>query len=336
VKSQISAGGKTMDPKLAGKWICPMHPDVVKDRPDICDVCEMKLERSEDLGLVSSKSVNPEPPLVIPATAPLITGKRAVVYVELPGAEGVYEGRNVVLGARAGDYYLVESGLEEGEKVVIRGNFKIDSAIQIKAGPSMMNPEGSRRSSGHDHNHGIKEQEISAAQSKEELFQNISETFVNQLDQVYLAYFTIQEHLSQDNLSDVKNEILQFSSSLEKVESEMIEGQAYLTWNQLKDELSSSIKKIKQTGQIDVARSAFEPLSEAIISTARHFGSNQHSLLVYHCPMAFDFKGANWLQSREGTANPYFGSAMFSCGDQVENLSTPALNRDKGNQTHEQ
>jgi Cu(I)/Ag(I) efflux system membrane fusion protein len=58
-----------------------------------------------------------ESPLVIPSSAPLITGKRAVVYVEVPGKKGTYQGRD--------------------------GNFKIDSAIQILAKPSMMSPEES-------------------------------------------------------------------------------------------------------------------------------------------------------------------------------------------------
>jgi len=83
-----------------------------------------------------------EKPLVVPASAPLITGKRAVVYVAVPGKEGVYEGRQVILGPRAGDYYIVREGLKEGELVVVNGNFKIDSAIQILAKPSMMSPEG--------------------------------------------------------------------------------------------------------------------------------------------------------------------------------------------------
>ena len=51
-----------------------------------------------------------------------------------------YEGREIVLGPRAGDYYLVRSGVAEGELVVSHGNFKIDSALQIQAKPSMMTP----------------------------------------------------------------------------------------------------------------------------------------------------------------------------------------------------
>jgi hypothetical protein len=77
-------------------------------------------------------------PLVIPASAPLITGKRAVVYVEVPGKEGVYEGREIVLGPKADDWYIVRQGLAEGENVVVNGNFKIDSELQILAKRSMM------------------------------------------------------------------------------------------------------------------------------------------------------------------------------------------------------
>jgi Cu(I)/Ag(I) efflux system membrane fusion protein len=78
------------------------------------------------------------PPLVIPDTAPLITGKRAVVYVEESGEPGTYVGREVDLGPRASGYYLVNAGLKKGEKVVVNGNFKIDSAVQILAKSSMM------------------------------------------------------------------------------------------------------------------------------------------------------------------------------------------------------
>lgn len=81
-------------------------------------------------------------PLVIPASAPLVTGKRAVVYVAVPQKEGTYEGREVVLGPRAGDFYVVRAGLEEGEQVVVNGAFKIDSSLQIQGKPSMMAPEG--------------------------------------------------------------------------------------------------------------------------------------------------------------------------------------------------
>jgi len=144
VRANVAKGGRVMDPEMSGKWICPMHPDIVKTQAANCDICGMDLVTTESLGYVKVDTPA-EAPLVIPASAPLITGTRAVVYVQIPQTEKpTYQGREVVLGPRAGDYYIVESGLEEGEIVVTHGNFKIDSELQIQAKPSMMNPAGQR------------------------------------------------------------------------------------------------------------------------------------------------------------------------------------------------
>jgi Cu(I)/Ag(I) efflux system membrane fusion protein len=111
----------------------------------------MDLVTTESLGYAAAADSG-VPPLVIPDTAPLITGKRAVVYVRKPDTQApTFEGREVVLGPKAGDYYVVESGLHEGEQVVTRGNFKIDSALQIQGKPSMMNPEGGAVPTEHEH-----------------------------------------------------------------------------------------------------------------------------------------------------------------------------------------
>jgi len=149
VRSKIAQGGKVMEPELSGKWICPMHPSVVKAQAGTCDICGMDLVTTESLGYVAA-DVTKEAPLVIPVSAPLITGTRAVVYVQVRAAEKpTYEGREIVLGPRAGDFYIVQSGLSEGENVVTKGNFKIDAALQIQAKPSMMNPEGHKMPAGH-------------------------------------------------------------------------------------------------------------------------------------------------------------------------------------------
>ncbi|MCJ7729122.1 MAG: efflux RND transporter periplasmic adaptor subunit [Sedimentisphaerales bacterium] len=151
VRSKVAASGMVMDPEMAGKWICPMHPSVVKTAAGQCDICGMDLVTTESLGYVKAQEPN-EAPLVIPASAPLITGKRAVVYVRLEGKEKpTFEGREIVLGPRAGDYYLVKEGLTEGELIVTNGNFKIDSSLQIQAKPSMMSPEGQGGHQSHQH-----------------------------------------------------------------------------------------------------------------------------------------------------------------------------------------
>jgi Cu(I)/Ag(I) efflux system membrane fusion protein len=152
VRVKPSADNNIYMPEFAGKWICPMHPDIIKDNEDKCDICGMNLVTAESLGVVTTASE--EPPLVIPASAALVTGRRAVVYVKVPDVNvPTFEGREVVLGPRAGDYYLVKEGLNEGETVVTKGNFKIDASLQIQAKPSMMNPQGNEMPTGHkEHN----------------------------------------------------------------------------------------------------------------------------------------------------------------------------------------
>lgn len=300
VKSNVAAGGLVMDPSLSGKWISPMHPEIVKEAPGACDICGMALVSAESLGYVSAEKVSA--PLLIPASAPLITGRRAVVYVD--HGEGRYEGREVVLGARAGDDYLVESGLKEGEKVVIQGNFKIDSAIQILAKPSMMNPIFD---SSQHHKHSTKAMHFP-----------ISKSFKQHWIKVLMAYESIRKGIAQDAFSKDKLALMQEALETMALENEAISGR----W----DLLMNSIDKMKKASNENEEREAFAQISDKLIEAVKAFGSGDQSLFQYHCPMAFEGRGADWLQVSQKIENPYFGSAMSRCGRLVETISRNSRN----------
>ncbi len=152
VRADVVAGGMVLAPELKGKWISPMHPEIIKDAPGKCDICDMDLVPAEKLNLVGSDADEVAKPLVIPVSAALVTGRRTVVYVRLPDTEKpIFEGREILRGPRVGDYYVVLSGLQEGELVVTNGAFKIDSEVQIQAKPSMMPPAGGASGGGHQH-----------------------------------------------------------------------------------------------------------------------------------------------------------------------------------------
>jgi Cu(I)/Ag(I) efflux system membrane fusion protein len=108
VRPKVAAGGRVMDPSLAGKWISPMHPEIVKDEPGTCDICGMPLVRAESLGYVTPEADDKEPPLVIPYLAVLPTGTRAVVYVELPQMHSAAEPAFQTLSALVKDGKLDE------------------------------------------------------------------------------------------------------------------------------------------------------------------------------------------------------------------------------------
>jgi RND family efflux transporter MFP subunit len=69
--------------------------------------------------------------LTVPASAVIDSGTRQTVLVRL--AEGRFEPRTVILGARGDDYVEVRSGVVEGEQVVTSANFLIDSESNLKA-----------------------------------------------------------------------------------------------------------------------------------------------------------------------------------------------------------
>jgi hypothetical protein len=98
------------------------------------------------------RSVLPPRPnlvLAVPASAVLDTGTRRIAYREMP--DGGYELVEIQVGprcqgqdesGRAESYYPLLSGLREGDRVVIRGGFLLDSQRQIEGSPSLFYPHG--------------------------------------------------------------------------------------------------------------------------------------------------------------------------------------------------
>ncbi len=296
VASRIAEGGKVYAPEFAGKWISPMHPEIVKDTPGYCDVCGMDLVPAEELGYVNH--AGEVAPLIIPTSAVLRTGKRAVVYVEKPNAERpTYEGRNIALGPRAGDYFLVDAGLDEGERVVTRGAFKIDSSLQIQAKPSMMNPEGGGSMPGHHHGGNAS----SAVDTSHKKHQNVSmiDISVDAAVQLLEPYLRLQSALANDD----------FERSKEQVKTMMqITGHSGKLPNLLHDMLvADSLEELRKPH--------FETLSNAmIVAVKANPGAFDGELLLMHCPMVYEDRGADWLQRSEPLRNPYFGAMMLKCG----------------------
>jgi multidrug efflux pump subunit AcrA (membrane-fusion protein) len=69
--------------------------------------------------------------LAIPAAGVFQSGTRQIAFVDRGG--GTFEPRDIELGARAGDDFIVLKGLEAGERIVTSANFLIDSESQLQA-----------------------------------------------------------------------------------------------------------------------------------------------------------------------------------------------------------
>ncbi len=86
--------------------------------------------------------------LVVDDQAVLETGTRQIVFVDL--GDGHLEPRDVQVSEYADGQALIDSGLSEGERVVVSGNFLVDSESRLKAALLQGTQKSSVQHAGHD------------------------------------------------------------------------------------------------------------------------------------------------------------------------------------------
>ncbi|MCL4692591.1 MAG: efflux RND transporter periplasmic adaptor subunit [Candidatus Hydrogenedentes bacterium] len=303
VRSNIATGGRVMDPGLAGKWISPMHPEIVKEGPGSCDICGMALVPAEKLGYVPAEANEEDMPLAIPASAALLTGKRAVVYVEVPETEKpTYEGREVLLGARAGDYYIVRSGLSEGELVVTNGNFKIDSALQIHAKPSMMTPDG-------------------GAVVHAEEGPPLPFILVEQLDAVNGAYVAVRESVDAAEHDVTDSALIALEESVANVDMTLFPPKAHSVWMEYSMRLKNDIIALRDATSPDDRSDAEQRMSDTV-SQLRH----QLALPAGGADADSPQAPAEFRNPLAGVLKDYFAVQTALAGDDLDAATAAAKN----------
>jgi RND family efflux transporter MFP subunit len=81
--------------------------------------------------------------LVIPASSVIDTGQRFIAFVD--GEDGHLQPRELKIGFKTDDYYEVIGGVKEGERVVTRALFLVDSESQLKAAIAGMGEAGEHK-----------------------------------------------------------------------------------------------------------------------------------------------------------------------------------------------
>ncbi len=127
---RCSIDGKTRMSQTLGelerlRWWCPMHPDVIADKAGtVCNKCG-GMELKPRVVFYAPKGQV----LAVPQSAVVDTGARKVVFVE--GMPGMFDGVEVVLGPRCGDFYPVVRGLEPGQRIATAGAFLLDAETRL-------------------------------------------------------------------------------------------------------------------------------------------------------------------------------------------------------------
>lgn len=252
--------------------------------------------------------------LMIPRSAILWTGKRSVVYVKVEDSESpAFTYREIETGARAGDYYLVASGLEEGEEIATNGVFKIDAAAQLEGKKSMMNPGGGKVSTGHDHGN--------MEMGSDDLSQETPSLFRDQLTAFYDAYVSMKDAFVETDAGKVKSRSRDAIKALEDVDMTLLEGDAHMQWMDQLEGLEKNIMEINDSDEIEKQRKTFLELNNTFYRTVKTFGLNRDTVYYQYCPMADNDQGGYWFSNEEEIRNPYFGDMMLKCGEVRETIT---------------
>ncbi len=233
--------------------------------------------------------------VLVPDTAVLRSGERNTVFVALDG--GAFEPREVKLGARsAGDVYQVLSGLSAGERVVISGQFMLDSESQLReAIQKMLKPASAAA------------EPAPASAPAAPMKKQSSVVAPDALKSLALAAADAASPLARDDFAGYQAQLPALRAAFAALFA-ADEHAAHGPLGAFKDGLA-------EPADLKAARLAFAPLSSAIADAVRSAGlAGDAGLRVFECPMA----KARWLQREAGTKNPFYGTAMLTCGDEID------------------
>ncbi|MEX0866269.1 MAG: efflux RND transporter periplasmic adaptor subunit [Pirellulales bacterium] len=306
----IGPRNEVYDEGLAGKWISPMHPQVIRDEPGDCPICGMKLVPTSRYGY-SDTPVERPLAITVPRSAVLMAGDHAVVYVETE--PGRFELRDIELGPILRDQVVVLSGVKPGEEVATAGNFLIDSQMQLEGKPSLLDP--TKATGGGQPKYRNTPLEFDSVPMEE-----LAEPAGTKLEELYAAYFRIQQTLGADEQPAAPD-----AQSLAKLAGELASTEALTAEDRKR--LGNIAEQAAHLHHMELkaARLAFKPISHDVLYLATRLRGADAEQPYYHffCPMVPQGEG-DWLQDNDRLINPYFGSEMLRCGELVHTLDPDA------------
>jgi Cu(I)/Ag(I) efflux system membrane fusion protein len=292
------------DPALANKFISPMHPQVIRDEPGKCPLCDMDLVPTSQLGF-ASEPLPMQQVVTVPRDAVLLAGENSVIYVETE--PGRFEIRRVAVGPMNRKEAVIVEGLSAGETVATGGNFLIDSQMQLAGNPSLMDPTKAP-----SYSPGPLELPNTTPVM---LASDAGKT----LDRTYDAYFEIQCAMAADQTPPpvALNTLIEGLRELEMGANVPDDAQRRFA--------TARRAASRMDGSLETAREAYRGVSHAMLraATVARGPKTAVKLTHYYCPMV-PGGGGDWMQPGGDLQNPYWGSEMLTCGEVVRDMAMPA------------
>ncbi|HKK10074.1 MAG TPA: efflux RND transporter periplasmic adaptor subunit, partial [Bacteroidales bacterium] len=268
-------------------------------------------------GVVKAELSKGDDNLVVPKSAVMWTGERSVVYVKSESEKSVdFTLREVTLGPGLGESYIVKEGVKKGEEIAVHGTFSIDAAAQLAGKPSMMNAEGGKPATGHNHGGQSAEAEETHEDHQADIKKSTIDTeFKKQLTEAYKAYLSMKDALVASEADGAQDAAKETLSRMKEVNMNLLEGDAHMLWMDLSKSLKSELKAIANSGDLGKQRKAFVAFNETFYKAVNSFGLTGVKSYYQYCPMANNDLGAYWFSDEEAIRNPYYGEMMLKCGE---------------------
>lgn len=259
--------------------------------------------------------------LLVPASSVLWTGPRSLVYVKDTSVDVPrFEVREVELGVRAGDFYVIEEGVEEGEEVVFHGAFRIDSEMQLADRFSMMNREpGGGAIRLHDHG----DADMDDMETEQDMGPNedsgavdgATDDFREDFNVLLTHYLDGKEALFESDMNTLSEAFQSAAEELESIGMHRMGGDAHVRWMEQYEAIERHLNQILESENMEGRHESFALLSNVLIDAVSNY---QIPGVFYHqyCPMV----DASWLSREEQIQNPYAPDTMPRCGEVIERI----------------
>jgi multidrug efflux pump subunit AcrA (membrane-fusion protein) len=247
--------------------------------------------------------------VLVPGTAVLRSGERNTVFVALGG--GAFEPREIALGARSkGNFHQVLRGLKAGERIVTSGQFMLDSESRLREAIQKMQRHPAAPPEGPAPAPAPEPRSPGAVAPTPASNSPAPAGVAALLRPIAFAAADAAASLAVDDLDGYRRRLPDLRTALRAC----FDGGAHAAHSPL----DPFREGLPDPAGLAEARRQFEPFSTVVADLARAAGLHQTAQLhVFECPMAPVSGRARWLQREAGTMNPFFGSEMLRCGEEI-------------------
>lgn len=245
--------------------------------------------------------------VLVPREAVIETGERQVAFVAK--SVGHFEPRAVRVGLPSeGGMVQVLEGLAPGERVVVSGQFLLDTESRLREAIrkylSQKEADASTPDSAPMHEHGAAEP-IGASAEEVALIDRVAEAYLG----IASVLGAVQEG----------SEPVDFGA-LERAAAELRDEAESEGLRAAGAEIAGAAGALAGV-TIDEQREGFKAVSAGVIRLVERAPPSTavgERLYVVHCPMA----PGSWLQTSDAVANPYYAEEMKRCGSVARTIAT--------------